>query len=332
MLSGKKWDMFDLHYEHERSIFQHTLLLRPWLESDSIQPLNAEQICVLKYDLRRYTHAIEKGLQLPVRRPGFGHEKVKCIISMMNHLCASNAANCDLYVWSLHILKQYCSVMNVDSTAPGVKDDQKNELNAWTSELSSALERLCKFEPEVKESQHNPDIWPAIYNRRSVRRWENRPVDDETLRTLVDAAIWAPSSCNRQSHRFLFVREPERVRLITELATGAKGFAEQAPCMLVLLSDARAYYAPSERHLAYIDASLAGENLALTAHDLGIGCVWLNWAIEDLSKEDTLRQVFNIPSYFVVVALLAIGYPDEAVVFPPPARCDVDECMAFEEM
>ncbi len=333
LLGGSCRDAFSSYYEHERSIFQYTLLPRPWLEpATNVVPLQPDQLKVLEYDLRRYAHALDKGLQLPERRVGFGRDKAKRVIAMMDFLCASKAQNCTLYKWTLSILKQYAAAMTVDTGNSDLTQDQTNYLTDWNKELSDALERLPDLGTETTDIISEADVLPTAFERRSIRRWTDKAVEDDILRTLVKAALWAPASCNRQPHHFLFVRDSKKINLVVGLASGAKGFAEKAPCMLVLLSDVRAYYAPNERHLAYIDASLAGENLTLTAHEMGLGCVWLNWAIEDLSKEDTLREALKIPPYYAVIALIAIGYPDKSLTCLPPDRRNVEDCIAFDEM
>ncbi|WP_044747189.1 nitroreductase family protein [Bacillus alveayuensis] len=152
-----------------------------------------------------------------------------------------------------------------------------------------------------------------LKSRRSIRNWINKKIPEEKIIRLVEAARWAPSSCNRQSTKLLFVSDQKGKDLITQVSTGGKGFANLAHTMIIVLSDLRIYNLPYERNLAYIDGALAAQNLLLQAHVEGLGACYLNWALDKPETETVLYKHFNIPKYMVIVGVIPIGYPDESV-------------------
>ncbi|MFB0555263.1 MAG: nitroreductase family protein [Phycisphaerae bacterium] len=330
--SKSRVDPYEAFYEQEKVLFQHTLVNRPWLkyEQQADRILSYDEVEVLDFDLRRYAHAIDKGLQLPEHKVGFGRDKIRCVLRMLKYIRQNAKGQEDLLTWCLDVLHRYHTILAKDLASGDLPADQRCECADWAAELSEVLQ-------EFDDIEHWPSVEPDVnglsrlfFERRSVRRWTPKLVDEKTLCYLVKAALWAPSSCNRQPHKFLFVRDEVKKKLLVELATGAKEFADCAPVILVLLNDVRAYYGPNERHLSYIDTSIAGQNLTLAAHELGLGTVWLNWAVDRPDAEEHLRVKLNIPPWYAVIALIAIGYPDDAVDFPPPARRPVEQSILFD--
>src|SRR4051794_35734080 len=70
------------------------------------------------------------------------------------------------------------------------------------------------------------DLWEAMYTQRAIRYWEDRPVPDELLRRVVEAATRAPSGSNKQPWRFLVVRDAERRRRIAVALRGRTDMPE----------------------------------------------------------------------------------------------------------
>ena len=321
------------HYAHEIDLFCHVYTPRPWVNCEDVSRIEVtkDDVDVLEYDLRRWEHAIDKGLQLPECRIGFGRDKIRCMIRMMT-LLRRFPGRCRTVANSVAILRRYQQKLESDIAGASTGGAEHASLEQWAAELSTALAEFGDLDcSEVVEPSY-PELSPTYFRRRSVRRWIARPVEQEKLRLLVEAAVWSPSSCNRQPHKFLFVRDPARKTQLVSAATGGSGFAERAPVICVLLNDVRAYTSPCERHLAYIDTSLAAANLVLAAHELGLGTVWLNWALPDVRVENPLRKTLRIPPWYAIIALVALGYPEESGSLPPPIRRCVDDMIAFDAL
>jgi len=145
-----------------------------------------------------------------------------------------------------------------------------------------------------------------IKNRRSIRRYKSDKVPDETVYQLIDTARYAPSADDIQPWEFIVVRDRQvKERLSSTHAWSY--FVKEAPVCIVALGNERlspSYFA--------IDTTCAIENLLLAAHSLGLGACWV--AVYDprnLSYEDHVRKVLNVPSHLRIIAMIPIGYPNE---------------------
>ncbi|GAB4316251.1 MAG: hypothetical protein Kow0074_04220 [Candidatus Zixiibacteriota bacterium] len=148
-------------------------------------------------------------------------------------------------------------------------------------------------------------------NELFARRWSgrqidtSRPVSDEQLRILLEAARWAPSSFNEQPWRYLVFdkSDPDALRKAHECLTEGNAWAKQAP--VLLLSVAKETFSRNgnpNRHCAH-DVGAASISLALQAADLGMMAHQM--AGFNASKA---KAAFNIPDGFTPMAMIAVGY------------------------
>lgn len=162
------------------------------------------------------------------------------------------------------------------------------------------------------------DIFDAIKNRRSVRRFEDRPVPDEIIRKIVEAGQWAPSACNRQDWRFIIVDSKEvRDRILKETTAH---FVGKAPLLIFVVYSNRTDNLEYKDHL--LSGAMAAQNMQLAAHALGLGACCVN----NLPIKSRLRKILNIPRSYDPVALLCMGYP-KAVPKPLKRKGDIDSIL-----
>ncbi|HEY3397975.1 MAG TPA: nitroreductase family protein [Armatimonadota bacterium] len=164
----------------------------------------------------------------------------------------------------------------------------------------------------------------AIQARYSVRAYQDRPVEDDKLQRVLEAARLAPSAGNRQEWRFVVVRDAAtRQRLMT--AANGQAFVGQAPVVL-------AACAVGEQHvmtcgqLSYpIDVAIALEHLALQATAEGLGTCWIG-----AFSEDEVKRVLGIPAEDArVVQLMPLGYP--ATDPAPKRRLELTEIVKWDK-
>jgi nitroreductase len=159
------------------------------------------------------------------------------------------------------------------------------------------------------------DIFEAIKNRRSIRRFEDRPVPDELVRKIVEAGQWAPSACNRQDWKFIVVDSKEvKARILKETTAH---FVGKAPLLIFVVYSNRTDNLEYKDHL--LSAAMAAQNMQLAAHALGLGTCCVN----NLPIKSRLRNILNIPRSYDPVALLCMGYP-KAVPKPLKRKEDLD--------
>lgn len=161
------------------------------------------------------------------------------------------------------------------------------------------------------------DTLEVIKSRHSVRRYADRPVEEEKLLAVLDAARHAPSWANLQCVRFIVVRDAAVKRRISELSYvdsyfAARGYKTNpsqialAEAPIVIVACALPNQSGDIRGQQYymVDVGLAAENLMLAAHDLGLGSVFVS-----IFEEKALADLLGIPAYISVVGLFPLGYP-----------------------
>jgi nitroreductase len=157
------------------------------------------------------------------------------------------------------------------------------------------------------------DLEKVIMERRSVRTFQDLPVEKEKIEKLCNAAIWAPSGGNSQPWVFIPVTEPKTVKLIKAISPGLLGLP---PAVIVILSD-REYNVKKMgaigETLAEMDCCFAAQNILLQAHNLGLGaCVIRSF------NQKALREIVKVPEGILPELLIICGYP--ASNPPPPPR------------
>lgn len=165
------------------------------------------------------------------------------------------------------------------------------------------------------------DLFDAIEQRRSVRSYADREVEDEKIRKVLEAATMAPSANNRQEWRFVVVRDPELRTKLIDAAHGQR-FVGEAPVVIVACA-AESDHVMSCGHPAHlIDVAIAVDHLTLAARALGLGTCWVG-----AFDANAVRQTLGIPADIEVVQLIPLGYPAD---WPSPrSRRPMDNLVQY---
>ncbi len=149
----------------------------------------------------------------------------------------------------------------------------------------------------------------VIFNRVSIRKFEKRNVDDETLYTILLAANAAPSAGNLQARDFVVVKDEARRRMLAE-ASLKQMFIAEAPVVIVVCANyPRSMRVYGERGKLYAeqDATAAVENILIAVTALGLGAVWVG-----AFDEEKVSRILELPDYVRPIAIVPIGYPAES--------------------
>lgn len=174
----------------------------------------------------------------------------------------------------------------------------------------------------------------CITTRRSVRRYSDKPVTDEVLKSIVDAARFAPSWRNSQTVSYIAVRDPSLKQQIAE--QGTLGHANNtkiismASVVVVVVSKKGisgyepdgSFTTPNGTHWTSFDAGIATEAFCLAAHNYGVGSVILG--IIDSAK---IAHLLGLSDDVQVSTLVPLGYPSKAHFAPP--RKEVSELLSI---
>lgn len=146
----------------------------------------------------------------------------------------------------------------------------------------------------------------TILGRRSVRRYEDKPVADDVIDKLLRSAMAAPSAGNEQPWHFIVVRSSEKRNAVAQVHPYAQ-MVKQASLAIVVCGDPRL-----QKYEGFWvqDCAAAVENLLLAANALGLGSVWCG--VHPASeREAALKDIFGIPLEIIPFAVVAVGYPAE---------------------
>lgn len=156
------------------------------------------------------------------------------------------------------------------------------------------------------------DFTTVLKTRRSIRAFADRPIPDDALLRILEAARLAPSACNFQPWRFIVVKDPAARSQLAQMAH-SQSFVAQAPVVIVCCGKRyqQRYNWMGDR--AYlVDLGIAIEHLVLAARNEGLGSCWIG-AFQD----QPIKQLLGIPADYDVVMMLPLGYPLSPDQFAP---------------
>ena len=153
-------------------------------------------------------------------------------------------------------------------------------------------------------------MYEDLLTRRSVRKYSDRPVEDEKLDKVLTAGLYAPTGMNNQLPVLVAVRDKatrDELSRMNAAVMGASGDPFYgAPCVIVVLSD-------PERMTWVEDGSLVLGNLMNAAHSLGLGSCWIHRAKEcfDTPEGKALLRAWGVPESYRGVGNCILGYAAE---------------------
>lgn len=160
--------------------------------------------------------------------------------------------------------------------------------------------------PSPSERTVAMDIYDLIKQRRSIRCFKQKGVEKEKILKVLEAGMWAPSSGNRQTWRFVVKnRIAEEPAPKVELCFQKEKWRGGSVIIYVAI-DSRPY-GPKEKFASAMDAAAAIQNMLLVAHSLGLGGCWSYLA--DLVDQNKLRKRLGLSDYYYVYSAILLGYP-----------------------
>jgi len=150
------------------------------------------------------------------------------------------------------------------------------------------------------------DALEAIRTRRSIRRYQDRPVPQNLVQRVLAAAMSAPSACNAQPWQFVVIRDRKILKEVPRINPYA-AMAEHAPLAILVCGDVSL-----EISAGYwvVDCAAAVQNLLLAAHTLGLGAVWTG-VYPQQDRIEGFRNLLNLPQQVIPHSLIPMGYPAE---------------------
>jgi coenzyme F420-0:L-glutamate ligase/coenzyme F420-1:gamma-L-glutamate ligase len=181
----------------------------------------------------------------------------------------------------------------------------------------------------------------ALKSRRSIRKYQPKPVPQDLIKEVLSAAAWAPSAHNAQPWRFIVLTEASSKRELSQAMAKAwaidmtkdgvktdeqtflarvERFATAPVLIMACFTMEDMTKQPDqkrqivERDLAVESLGAAMQNLLLAAESMGLGACWF---CAPAFCKDAVRKTLKIPKVIEPAALVAMGYPDEKPSAPP---------------
>ncbi|MBW1730316.1 MAG: nitroreductase family protein [Deltaproteobacteria bacterium] len=176
------------------------------------------------------------------------------------------------------------------------------------------------------------ELMEIIKGRRSIRRFQEKEVPEESLNKILEAVQWAPSWANTQCWEIIVVKDPqnkERLQGTLPKTNPASKAMVEAPVVLVVCGKLQSsgYYKGqvTTKHGDWFmfDLGIATQNICLVAHAQGLGTV-----IIGLFDHNKAKEVVALPEGYEVVAMVPVGYP--AKESSAPRRREISEFTHYE--
>ncbi len=167
------------------------------------------------------------------------------------------------------------------------------------------------------------DVMEAIRTRRSIRAYQDRPVEEEKLVQVIEAGRLAPSARNLQDWKFIIIKDKQKRTRLSE-ATRGQSFVAAAPVVIAACGTEIEYIMTCGQYCYPIDVAIAVNHMTLEAIALGLVNCWIG-----AFYEGQVKEILEIPDNVRVVVMLTLGYPAESPFARP--RKNLEEIMAYEK-
>lgn len=279
--------------------------------------------------VRRNIHRLEKGLCMTPPRDVFALDYIDETLTAFGHLLQSHHGHDQPLIHYAHdVLQTYFCATKWRASAP-----QPRLFERLSTEALRSRQDRAQAAPAAHDKLPATDISYAQFltltqRRASVRNFKPMKVPRAAIEQAVAAAAQAPSACNRQPLRYIAVADNPTKLALAQLPMGTAGYAEGIPVVLAVVGDLSAYPYERDRHIIYIDASLANMQLMLALETMGLASCSINWPDME-QREQKAARLLQLQPYERIVMLMAVGYPDPNGLVPHSEKKSVDEMLRW---
>jgi nitroreductase len=270
--------------------------------------------------LRRNIHRVEKGLIMRPRREVFGLAFIEPTVSRYIRCAQAGELDVAEQKWAGDVLGQY-----FDAVKPGVNalvDTLREQFVAFQT-LLAQVETRDEVTLQPKEGEFSPyerianqpsdvsyeQLVTLCRQRRSVRWFLDKPVPAQDIERAIAVASLAPSACNRQPFQFYSINQAQLAQDIGAIPMGTAGFSNNFQSLIVVVGDLSCYPYERDRHVIYIDGSLASMQLMLALETLGLSSCVINWP--DIEQyELRMANRLKLDKHQRPIMVIAVGYAD----------------------
>ncbi len=163
----------------------------------------------------------------------------------------------------------------------------------------------------------------AILTRHSVRTYTDEPITDEQVDMLLKCAMSGPSCTNAKDWSFIVVRDQDTLIKMADANGPPANPLRHCPLAILICGDLERAFPPAPDYWV-IDGAIAGQNICLAAHAMGLGAVWLGtWP--QMERVHGQRKLFDLPYSVMPHSIIALGHPAAEGAGGPPRPSKTDD-------
>lgn len=292
-------------------------------------PFNREQYAVLRgrreyyrnlnrerithTELRRNIHRLEKGILMQPRRDTFAKDYILETIEFYERAVsqyASMPGSLDEgeLEWAHNVLNEYFVINKTGSDAINLARERFTVSQDLFNPKNKS-KKPYKQADRVKSNISYNELLKLAQQRRSVRWFLKKKVPRELIDKALLVGRQSPTACNRLPYEFKIYDDPKLVKKVAGIPFGAAGYSHNIPTVIVVVGKLESYFSPRDRHIIYIDASLAAMPFMLALETLGLSSSVINWPdFEPLERK--MQKTLGLSVDERPIFLIAVGYPD----------------------
>jgi nitroreductase len=166
-----------------------------------------------------------------------------------------------------------------------------------------------------------------LRKRRSIRKYEDKEIEPETIELLKEAALRAPTSRGIKPWRFVFVTDKALLEKLSKAKKSGSGFLKGASLGVVVCAD------ENESDVWIEDCSISSIILQLAGLSLGLGSCWIQirnrMYSDDMSSEEYIRSILDLSKDMRVESIISLGYPGEEKLPVPKEQLDYHKIISM---
>jgi nitroreductase len=284
--------------------------------------------------LRRNIHRLEKGILMQPRRKIFALDYIDETIDYYDNAIDEfthepSMIDIEELLWARDVLTEYFRVVE--------KTPHITNLEVKFNKLTNLLpnrDEVLRIPYARGVAQKSPveyeDLLALSMKRRSVRWYLDKPVPRKLIDKALLIARQSPTACNRMPYEFRIYDEPNLVKKVADIPFGAGGYAHNIPTIVVLVGKLDLYFSPRDRHVIYIDTSLAAMGFMYALETLGLSSSVINWPdFEPL--EYKMQKAIGLSVEERPIMLIAVGYADPAGLVAYSQKKSMDKIRSYNK-
>lgn len=272
---------------------------------------SAETMGDYKYSIMLIVHSLEKGMCMPDPRP-FGKDKASKLLNLLEN---SDDKSSFEYNLGISVLNEWIAFYQEHNWQC---DSFIHKCSQFLKGKAISLDSGYKvYKPCVLTGQDNFEH--IIMSRHSVRDFQPTKLSEEDIDLAVRCFIEAPTACNRQMCRLLYIEDEAKKEILDEVIVGLPGFNKCNIQYFVVTYDLAAFAYSGERQQGLFNAGLCTMNFINGLHAKGIGSCCLQWSNKK-GEDSKVRKALGLKESERIAVVVAAGYYLDTNIIPCSTR------------